>query len=198
ADSIHTHLAKALDADTRRAILDPALADALAASVHGLTDREKGGLRGAPKFPNAPFMESLWLSALRTGNADHRDAFVMSLSAMLNGGIYDHVGGGLCRYSTDADWLVPHFEKMLYDNAAMLRHANWAYGSTGNILFRKRIEQTVAWLSREMTVDDGAFASSLDADSEGTEGKFYVWSRAELDTVLGEDDAEFFAEACDI
>ena len=92
-----------------------------------MIDPLEGGLRGAPEFPNAPFMEALWLNWLATGNVGYRDAVLDSLRHMLNGGIYDHIGGGLCRYSTDAEWLVPHFEKMLYDNALLIRLANWAY-----------------------------------------------------------------------
>ena len=108
---------------------------------------------------------------------------------MLNGGIYDHVGGGLCRYSTDAEWLVPHFEKMLYDNA----HAGppRQLGLCGNRreTFRDRIEATIAWLLREMRVEGGGFAASLDADSGGEEGAFYTWDRSEVESVLGADAA---------
>ena len=100
---------------------------ALASGIHSMIDQQRGGLRGAPKFPNAPFMQTLWLSWLETGDTAHRDAVLLSLRHMLNGGIYDHIGGGLCRYSTDAEWLVPHFEKMLYDNAMLIRLANWAF-----------------------------------------------------------------------
>ncbi len=98
-----------------------------------MIDHEQGGVRGAPKFPNAPFMEALWLNWLATGNSAHRDAVLNSLKHMLNGGIYDHLGGGLSRYSTDAFWLIPHFEKMLYDNAQLIRFCNWAYAETGEI-----------------------------------------------------------------
>lgn len=163
----------------------------LADGIAGMIDREAGGLRGAPKFPNAPFMTTLWLSWLDTGNHDHRDAVLVSLERMLAGGIYDHVGGGLARYSTDAAWLVPHFEKMLYDNAQLIRLANWAYAETGNDLFRLRIEETIDWLLREMQVAGGAFASSLDADSEGEEGLFYTWTKDEIEAALGPDAAYF-------
>ena len=112
---------------------------------------------------------------------------------MSEGGIYDHLGGGFSRYSVDERWLVPHFEKMLYDNAQLLELLALAHIRTGNELFRSRTIETVGWLEREMTLPGGGFASSLDADSEGEEGKFYVWSLAELQQILGPEDAAFFA-----
>ncbi|MDN5926784.1 MAG: thioredoxin domain-containing protein [Hyphomicrobiales bacterium] len=158
---------------------------ALAEPYLAAIDPLHGGLTGAPKFPNAPIMTTLWMQWLESGDARYRDAVLHSLRSMLNGGIYDHVGGGLCRYSTDAEWMVPHFEKMLYDNAQLLTLCGWAYGATGEKLFQERIEQTISWLSREMRVGDGAFASSLDADSDGEEGKFYTWTPAEIEAALG-------------
>jgi uncharacterized protein YyaL (SSP411 family) len=110
---------------------------------------------------------------------------------MLAGGIYDHIGGGLSRYSTDEDWLVPHFEKMLYDNAQLLILCGWAYGATGEKLFQERIDGTISWLLREMRSEDGAFTSSLDADSDGEEGKFYTWKREEIEAALGADANRF-------
>ena len=111
---------------------------------------------------------------------------------MCEGGIYDHLGGGFSRYSVDERWLVPHFEKMLYDNAQLLELLALAYQRSANDLFRTRARETVGWLAREMTTGEGAFCASLDADSEGEEGKFYVWSLAEIEAVLGKDDAAFF------
>ena len=168
-----------------------ALAD-LAAGIDQMIDPQAGVLRGAPKFPNAPFMQTLWLSWLRDRNRKHRDDVLLSLELMLAGGIYDHIGGGLCRYSTDADWTVPHFEKMLYDNAQLIRFCNWAFAETGNPLFRIRIEETIAWLLREMRVEDGAFASSLDADSDGEEGLFYTWTERQIRSCLDDGEAQLF------
>ncbi|CDX37311.1 conserved hypothetical protein [Mesorhizobium plurifarium] len=192
ADGLTAHVEQRLAGAKGRAVLDrDTLAD-LAGRIDGMIDRDLGGLKGAPKFPNAPFMHTLWLSWLRDGQAAHRDAVLISLEKMLAGGIYDHVGGGLSRYSTDAEWLVPHFEKMLYDNAQLIRLCNWAYAATGNDLFRVRIEETVDWLLREMRVEGGAFAASLDADSDGEEGLFYTWSRDEVETALGDAASTFF------
>ncbi|CDX13545.1 conserved hypothetical protein [Mesorhizobium sp. ORS 3324] len=192
AAGLTAHVESQLAGGQGKAALDRgALAD-LADRIGSMIDRDAGGLRGAPKFPNAPFMQTLWLSWLRDGDSAHRDAVLLSLERMLAGGIYDHVGGGLSRYSTDAEWLVPHFEKMLYDNAQLIRMCNWAHAATGNDLFRRRIEETIAWLLREMRVGGGAFAASLDADSEGEEGLFYTWSTQEVEAALGSDAAAFF------
>ena len=113
---------------------------------------------------------------------------------MSEGGIYDHLGGGFSRYSVDEQWLVPHFEKMLYDNAQLLELLALAFQRSGNPLFAARARETVGWLEREMVTGEGAFAASLDADSEGEEGKFYVWSQAEIESALGPDAADFAAQ----
>ncbi|ENR26108.1 hypothetical protein P035_00169 [Brucella suis 06-988-1656] len=191
AEAVFDHLEGRLAAQSQPLQNEISRFDDLANRIGSLIDPQRGGIEGVPKFPNAPFMDTLWLSWLYRHNETHRDNFLLSLKTMLQGGIYDHLGGGLCRYSTDAEWLVPHFEKMLYDNAQFIRHANYAFAETGDDLFRIRIEETVDWLIREMQLPDGCFASSLDADSEGEEGKFYVWTEDEIDAVLGTD-AEVF------
>lgn len=168
-----------------------------ATGILSIVDRNHGGIGQAPKFPNASMLETLWRH-WRTGHATQaRDAALQWLRAMINGGIYDHLGGGMARYTVDAGWLVPHFEKMLYDNAQLIRSLTWAHGETGEELFRVRIEETLDWLIREMRLPRGGFASSLDADSEGEEGRFYVWSKTEIDHLLGTD-ASLFCTQYDV
>ncbi|GLK83501.1 thioredoxin domain-containing protein [Ancylobacter defluvii] len=176
--------------------------DDVAGRILGIMDPEHGGLKGAPKFPNTPFLELLWRAYERTGRERFRNEALHALDAMSEGGIYDHIGGGYSRYSVDDHWLVPHFEKMLYDNAQLLDLLSLAFVETHEPLFRARAEETVAWLQREMLVEgDGntaAFAASLDADSEGHEGRYYVWTLKQLLDALGAQDAEFFARHYDI
>ena len=148
-------------------------------------DMIDGGLRGAPKFPQPPIFALLWRAYLRSGISAYRDAVTVTLDRMCHGGIYDHVGGGFARYSTDATWLVPHFEKMLYDNALLIELLADAWRESKNPLYARRVRETVDWIEREMIAANGAFAASLDADSEGEEGRFYVWSEDEIDSVLG-------------
>ncbi len=169
-----------------------------ARQLAGIIDPVNGGTRGAPKFPQAALFELLWRAGLRTGEARYFAAVDISLHHICEGGIYDHLGGGFARYSVDERWLVPHFEKMLYDNAQLLELLAVAYQRTGNALFRQRAEETVAWLRRQMTTGEGAFSASLDADSEGEEGKFYVWTYEEVLRQLGIEDGEFFAHHYDV
>ena len=156
-------------------------------------DGRHGGIGGAPKFPQCSMLELLWRSYLRTGSLLMKTAVVLSMERMCQGGIYDHLGGGFARYSTDERWLAPHFEKMLYDNAQLLDLLCHVWQETGEPLFAARAAETVAWALREMRTGEGAFASALDADSEGEEGTFYVWSEAEIDELLGADAAYFKA-----
>lgn len=154
-------------------------------------DPVEGGIGDAPKFPQPYNLEMLWRAYLRTGGAMFRDAVTLTLDKMSQGGIYDHLGGGFARYSTDARWLVPHFEKMLYDNAQLIDLLALVHAETGSALYEQRIHETVAWVLREMIAEGGAFAATQDADSEGEEGKFYVWTEAEIDQALGTDAALF-------
>jgi hypothetical protein len=162
----------------------------------------QGGLRGVPKFPNPSIFRFLWQNTFRTGQPEGKAAMHLLLQRMSQGGIYDHLGGGFSRYSVDAEWLVPHFEKMLYDNAQLLELLSLAQADAPNPLYAARAAETVAWLDRDMTAvrdPDGlaAFAASEDADSEGEEGKFYVWTAAEIDSLLGPD-APAFKRAYDV
>ncbi len=176
-----------------KVMLGSAELDRIAERFLGIFDPRNGGIGGAPKFPQCSILELMWRAGLRTGDERFFAPVEKTLERMSEGGIYDHLGGGFSRYSVDERWLVPHFEKMLYDNAQLLELLALAHARTRNDLFRRRAVETVGWLEREMTLAGGGFASSLDADSEGEEGKFYVWSFAELQQILPPDDAAFFA-----
>jgi uncharacterized protein len=169
-----------------------------AQQLGGIIDPVNGGTRGAPKFPQAALFELLWRAGLRTGQGRYFSAVDITLHHICEGGIYDHLGGGFSRYSVDERWLVPHFEKMLYDNAQLLELLAIAHVRLGKPLYRQRAQETVVWLAREMTTGEGAFSASLDADSEGEEGKFYVWSYDEVTRQLGIEDGEFFARHYDV
>lgn len=167
-------------------------------------DPFEGGLGGAPKFPQPVILKLLWGSWYESGDPRYRQAVELTLRKMSQGGIYDHLGGGYARYATDAKWLVPHFEKMLYDNAQLLDLLTLAWQAGGDPLYEQRARETVGWLMRDMRAEVrpggpacGAFAASLDADSEGEEGRFYVWSEAEVDALLGER-ADFFKQHYDV
>jgi uncharacterized protein len=194
--AIRARLTQSIESASRAemAELSLELLNDVALALANLVDPVNGGLRGAPKFPNPPLLEFLWRADARLQGAPYRELVRLTLTRMSEGGIYDHLGGGYARYSTDERWLVPHFEKMLYDNAQILELLALCHAKTGDELFRTRAKETVGWLQREMTHQKGAFCASLDADSEGAEGKFYVWTWDELTRILGPQDAAFFSE----
>ncbi|MBT3305428.1 MAG: thioredoxin domain-containing protein, partial [Alphaproteobacteria bacterium] len=174
----------------------------IAMGVLGIVDRHTGGTQGAPKFPQPSLFRFLWNAHLRQENAQSTfgDAVTLTLDHICQGGIYDHLSGGFARYSTDEVWLAPHFEKMLYDNALLIELLTDVWQKTKSPLYAVRIRETVDWALRDMKADawaenneDGlfAFTSAFDADSEGEEGKFCVWTEDEIDTVLGEDAGTF-------
>ena len=157
-------------------------------------DAEHGGFGGAPKFPPSMLLEFLLREAARTGDADALRMAEATLEAMARGGIYDQLGGGFARYSVDEAWVVPHFEKMLYDNALLLRvYLHW-WRLTGSTTAERVVRGTADFLLRELRTDEGAFASALDADSDGVEGLFYAWTPQQLIDVLGPDDGPWAAE----
>jgi uncharacterized protein len=162
---------------------------ALAASF----DRVNGGFGGAPKFPPSMTLMFLLHHHRRTTSPEALAMVELTLDKMARGGMYDHLGGGFARYSVDARWQVPHFEKMLYDNALLARVYLYAYQQTKNPNYRRIAEEVLEYIVRDMTDRTGAFYSSEDADSEGEEGKFYIWKRAEVMSILGED-GEMFCE----
>ncbi len=153
-----------------------------------LYDHEHGGMQGSPKFPQVPLLDLLW----RAGRNHERALVSLTLRHICQGGIYDYLDGGFARYSTDSIWLVPHFEKMLYDNALLLGILVRAWLATRERLFRERIEETVSFAFRRLLVPGVGFASSLDADSEGEEGRHYVWSYRELKEAVSERNRDLF------
>ncbi len=199
AEAVGAHLAE-LSASQAGAAIE---ASDLARAAHAfsrIVDRDHGGIGGAPKFPNMPIFRFLWNEYFRARDVDAREAVRGLLAAMSEGGVYDHLGGGYARYSVDAEWLAPHFEKMLYDNAQALELLARAHADAPTPLFAARARETVDWLMREMraqTPAGRAFAAAQDADQDGEEGLFYTWRAEEIDAALGPE-AALFKDAYDV
>jgi len=167
----------------------------LARQAHRHFDQKHGGFSGAPKFPQPALLAALLHAHLRSGDPQALRMVTHTLRQMAQGGIYDHLGGGFHRYSVDARWLVPHFEKMLYDNAQLARLYLHAFLLTGEPLFRRVTEETLDYILREMAHPDGGLYSTQDADSEGEEGLFYLWTPSEIEETLGEEGGTLFCAA---
>lgn len=178
--------------------LDPALPEQALQALAGLMDYTHGGLQGAPKFPQAMIYDFLLRAYHLSAEPVYLKLVELTLRKMADGGIYDHLGGGFHRYATDETWLAPHFEKMLYDNALLARLYLHAFQVTGNTRYRQVVEETLDYVIREMTDPLGGFYASQDADSEGEEGKFFIWTPAEIETVLGQTEAGVFCAAYDV
>jgi uncharacterized protein len=178
------------------ALVTAALLDQAAATLRTSYDAEHAGFGGAPKFPPSMVLEFLLRRAARTG--DGLDLVEHTCRAMASGGMYDQLAGGFARYSVDAQWVVPHFEKMLYDNALLLRVYTHLWRSTGSALGRRVALETADFLLRDLRTAEGGFASALDADTDGEEGLTYVWTPDQLVEVLGEDDGRWAARQLEV
>lgn len=189
---IHNALQRMSETQASRKQFSPEIIGETAASIARAYDADHGGVGQAPKFPNAGVYELFLRHYHRSKEQRYLDMVVHTLSKMAEGGIYDHLGGGFHRYSVDAKWLVPHFEKMLYDNAQLLRIYAQAFTLTGDLLFKTVVIESADYLLREMLRPQGGFYSTQDADSEGEEGRFFVWTPDEIDRIIGPDAGEIF------
>jgi uncharacterized protein len=186
-----------ISTETDKSFSTSIIADS-AAKIAGAYDSKNGGLGQAPKFPNAGVYELFLRHHSRSKSERYLEMVVHTLTKMAQGGIYDHLGGGFHRYSVDARWLVPHFEKMLYDNAQLVRAYADLYKVTCEPLFKAVVEETVTYLLREMLHSEGGFYSTQDADSEGEEGRFFVWTVDEVNRLIGPANGEIFCRIFDV
>ena len=201
-ESAGDRLADALSHSAALRPADTALADGVldkaAQNLMRSLDPYQGGFGDAPKFPQPMNLDFLLQNWRRTGDEKQRKVVTYTLAKMARGGIYDQLGGGFHRYSTDAHWLVPHFEKMLYDNAQLVRTYLHAWQITGEAALRQVVEETLDYVLREMTSPEGGFYSTQDADSEGDEGKFFVWTPDEVLALVGPNDGPLFSAYFDV
>jgi len=165
--------------------------DRVSEQLLNFSDKENGGLKGAPKFPNTATIDNLWRAFIRTGKESYRKQVLLTLKRMSCGGIYDQLAGGFSRYSVDDHWLIPHFEKMLYDNALLIDIFSTVYQTEKSLLLEVRVKEVIEWVVSDMITAKGGICSAIDADSEGVEGKYYVWTSDEIDRLLKEESNRF-------
>jgi len=198
SDEVHQAISGSMQLRRSENAIDRAALDRAAAHIEQGYDPENGGFGNAPKFPPSMTLDFLMQVSWRNNDKALREIVVNTLTKMARGGMYDQVGGGFHRYSVDGHWLVPHFEKMLYDNALLARLYTRAWQWTKDPLFAHIAKEILGFVQREMMSPEGGFYSTLDADSEGVEGKFYVWPLAEVMEALGPDEGKVFAALYDI
>ena len=198
AENVRDFLRESTTASVPKSEVSEGLLTHAASALAGQIDNRFGGFDGAPKFPQAMNLEVLLRHHKRTGDRAALSGVELTCRQMANGGIYDQVGGGFARYSVDEYWLVPHFEKMLYDNALLARLYLEAYEATGDGFYKRIAEETLGYVMRDMTDPEGGFYSAEDADSEGEEGKFYVWTPEEIERVLEPEDAKLAERFWDV
>ena len=195
AEQLAAHLRQTPDTRGANVALTPGLLEEAFAQIAPGFDSQNGGFGGAPKFPQPAVLEFLLRQAHRTDAPLPKVMVELTLERMARGGIYDHLGGGFARYSTDAGWLVPHFEKMLYDNALLARLYVHGFQATGDRRLRRVAEETIDYVLRDLRDPGGGFYTSRDADSEGHEGRFYVWDAQEITDLLGPEDGDLFSRS---
>src|SRR5687768_10819900 len=198
AAELHALLRDGMAARAPAGAVDASVLDRAFGQLAARFDARHGGFGGAPKFPQPMILEFVLRHWKRTGSPEALRMAGHTLRRMAAGGMYDQAGGGFHRYSVDARWLVPHFEKMLYDNALLARVYLQAWQATGDADFRRVVEEVLRYVQREMRSPEGGFYSAQDADSEGEEGRFYVWTPEEVDALLGAEDGALFRAYYDV